>query len=457
MINKGCDVNRCSVADLVSQFRTGTIDRRLFLSRAVAAGVSVSLASQVPRAAAQEMPESTKIGNPDIPHSTDTSKGTIRLYSSWPLTGANDQLGNDGVEAFRFGLSQWGNAAGGFALEYVALDDGIIANGGAWDPATVTSNVVRVASDPDAVVFIGTYNSGSAKIAIPLTNEAGILMLSPYNNGPGLTVAYPGVTNNGEPDMYYPTGKQNYFRNTSNDINVVGAEVEWITSQGWKSAYVLHDQSFWGTGVTAVFKHDFEAAGGTILGLEGYDPRSSDYQSLMASIAGTAPDFVYLAGASDTNASKVILDMRSYMGDEVALFGTTGVLSDLIIQAAGDAAEGMYIAGDGMPPTQLLEMGGPAAEFVQHMQDTVGHMPDYFAVHAYEAATIIVQAIDAVGEKDRAKIMDAVAATTNFRGVFGDTWSFLPSGDLDKTIITIVQIQDGEMQPVAKVVRESYQ
>lgn len=432
-----------------------TTSRRTVLSAAAAGAAALTLGIPTARrAAAQEFPP---LGNPDIPHSTDTSKGTIRLYSSWPLTGAYDQLGNDGVEAFRFGLSQWGNAAGGYALEFVALDDGITANGGGWDPATVTSNVVAVASDPDAVAFIGTYNSGSAKVAIPLTNEAGILMLSPYNNGPGLTVAYPGVTLQGEPDMYYPTGKRNYFRNTSNDINVVGAEVEWLTSQGWKNAYVLHDQSFWGTGVTAVFKHDFEAAGGTVIGMEGYDPRSSDYQALMASITGAAPDFVYLAGAADTNASKVIQDMRSYMGDEVALFGTTGILNDLIIQAAGDAAEGMYIAGDGMPPAQLLELGGSGAEFVQHMQDTVGHMPDYFAVHAYEAATIMVQAIDAVGEKDRQKITDAVAATTNFRGVFGDTWSFLPSGDLDKTIITIVQIQDGEMQPVAKVVRESYQ
>ena len=80
------------------------------------------------------------IGNPAIEHLTTTDKGVIRLYSSWPLTGAYEQIGGDAVEAIKLALEDYGNAAGGFALEYEALDDGIAANNGGWDAGAESAN-----------------------------------------------------------------------------------------------------------------------------------------------------------------------------------------------------------------------------------------------------------------------------------------------------------------------------
>ena len=37
------------------------------------------------------------------------------------------------------------------------------------------------AADPDAMIYIGTYNSGAAKLSIPILNEACIIMISPAN------------------------------------------------------------------------------------------------------------------------------------------------------------------------------------------------------------------------------------------------------------------------------------
>ena len=57
------------------------------------------------------------------------------------------------------------------------------------------------------MAYIGTYNSGAAKIAMPILNRAGLLMISPANTWPGLTK--PGKGDPGEPEIYRPSGKLN--------------------------------------------------------------------------------------------------------------------------------------------------------------------------------------------------------------------------------------------------------
>ena len=76
------------------------------------------------------------------------------------------------AEAIRMALEDFGNAAGGFALEYEALDDGIAANQGGWDAGKEAENANLVVNDPDVMVYIATYNSGAAKISIPILNQA---------------------------------------------------------------------------------------------------------------------------------------------------------------------------------------------------------------------------------------------------------------------------------------------
>ncbi len=60
------------------------------------------------------------------------------------------------------------------------------------------------------MVYIGTFNSGAAKISIPILNAADVVMISPANTYTGLTK--PGKGEPDEPDKYYPNGKRNYTR-----------------------------------------------------------------------------------------------------------------------------------------------------------------------------------------------------------------------------------------------------
>ena len=173
---------------LMDQLQRGTIDRRTFMVRAIALGATgsavMSALSRVGLAAAQDG-SAASIGNPDIPHVEGTDKGLIKIYSSWPRTGSMEGIGVDAYEAAKLAFADFGNMAGGFALEYVPLDSGIAANNGGWDPGVESANANQAIADADCMVYMGTYNSGAAKISIPIMNEAGMAMISFANTYSG--------------------------------------------------------------------------------------------------------------------------------------------------------------------------------------------------------------------------------------------------------------------------------
>jgi branched-chain amino acid transport system substrate-binding protein len=441
---------------LVKQLQSGSIDRRTFLVRAVALGVSVSaiggallrvdgaVAQEGTPAASGELSPET-LGVPGIPHDTSTDKGTINIYSSWPLTGASEQIGGDSVTAVEYALEIYGNAAGGYAINYQALDDGIAANQGSWDAAKEAENAAMVVNDPDAMVYIATYNSGAAAVAIPITNQADpgpMPMISPANTAPALTKDYE-FNDPGQPEEYYPTGIRNYMRVVPADDVQGSAAANWAYSVlGARRAYVLHDNQLYGKGVAAVFERTFADLGGEVHGFDAFDPEAPSYEAVMTGIGATDPDLVYLGAIVNLNASKLLVDMRSVMSaDQVAFLGPDGLINQAFVDAAGSAAEGAYITFGGLPASELT---GPGATWRDQMVERLGHLPDAYAAYSFEAAIVALQGIDQVGDKDRAAILDAMFGTEGFRGLLG-TWSFTETGDTDSVTISLNIVQDGEI------------
>jgi branched-chain amino acid transport system substrate-binding protein len=430
---------------LMDQLQRGTIDRRTFMVRAIALGATgsavMSALSRVSPAVAQEG-SAASIGNPDIPHVEGTDKGLIKIYSSWPRTGSMEGIGVDAYEAAKLAFSDLGNMAGGFALEYVPLDSGIAANNGGWDPGVESANANQAIADADCMAYMGTYNSGAAKISIPIMNESGMAMISFANTYSGLTKSVPG-TEEGEPDVYYPSGKRNYARVIAADDIQGALGARWaVESKSVGRAYVLDDQSLYGHGVAQVFNDTLLELGAEVLGFEGYDPKAPDYQALMTKIADAGPDVVYVGATVENNPSKVILDMRSLMPpDEVIFVGPDGLFTQAFIDGAGDASEGAFLTFAGLPTNELE---GPGADFFTRMSEILGHAPDGYSTYSYDCTVAIIQAIDQVGEKDRGMILDALMATKNFTSLVGKTWSLTETGDIDNPSMSINEIKPND-------------
>lgn len=434
--------------NLVEQVRTGAIDRRTFLARSFALGISAGVASSVlaSTVAAQDASPAAgglspeNLGVQGVEHSTDTSKGTINIYSSWPLSGASEQIGGDSVAAVQMAVDLWGGAAGGYAISYTALDDGIAANNGAWDATAEANNATEVVNDPDAMAYIATYNSGAALASIPITNEAGLAMISPANTAVQLTKENP-ANEAGYPDVLYPSGTRNYMRVVPADDLQGGASANFaFNGLGAQSAYVLHDNQTYGEGLATVFRTTYESLGGEILGFEAFAADAPEYQALATKIANVAPDVVYISAIVNLNASKLLQDLRDLMAPEdTAIMGPDGLINQAFIDGAGDASEGMYLTFGGLPANELEGVG---AEWYEQIKEIVGHEPDAYAAYSFECAVVVLQAIDRVGEKDRAAILDAMFSTEGFRGLLG-TWSFTETGDTTADTISLNVVQDG--------------
>jgi branched-chain amino acid transport system substrate-binding protein len=437
---------------LVEQVTAGAIDRRTFLVRCAAMGVSALAAGSVlGRVAAQDAtpdaspsdgelsPES--LGVAGVPHSTDTSKGAINLYSSWPMTGASDQLGGDMAAAVQFAVEIWGGAAGGFAINYEAMDDGLAANNGSWDAAKEAENATKVVNDPDAVVYIATYNSGAAEVSIPITNEAGLAQISPANTAVQITkenVANP----EGYPGVLYPSGTRNYFRVVPADDLQGGASANFAyTELESRNVYILHDNQTYGKGVASVFQETFESLGGTVAGFEAFNPDAPEYQALVTKIANEGPDLVYLGAIVNLNASKLLQDLRDVLpADEVDFVGPDGLVNQAFIDGAGDAAEGAYITFGGLPADQLQGVGHT---WYEQFKARIGHEPDAYSIYAFECAVASLQAIEQVG-KDRPGLITTLAGIEGFRGLIGE-WSFTETGDTTATTISMNKVIDGQI------------
>ncbi|MBA3275138.1 MAG: branched-chain amino acid ABC transporter substrate-binding protein, partial [Chloroflexia bacterium] len=330
---------------LIDQVRTGAIDRRTFLARSFALGISAGVAGSVlattvaaqdaspaasPAAAGGLSPEN--LGVEGVEHTTDTSKGNINIYSSWPLSGASEQIGGDSVAAVQFAVDLWGGAAGGYSITYEALDDGIAANNGAWDATAEANNATQVVNDAEAMAYIATYNSGAALASIPITNEAGLAQISPANTAVQLTKDNP-ANEEGYPEVLYPSGTRNYMRVVPADDLQGGASANFaFNGLGAQTAYVLHDNQTYGEGLATVFQTTYESLGGEMLGFEAFNPEAPEYLALATKIANVAPAVVYISAIVNLNASKLLQDLRDVMAPEdTAIMGPDGLINQAFI------------------------------------------------------------------------------------------------------------------------------
>ena len=140
----------------------------------------------------------------------------IKIVSSLPRTGSANTQSTTMVNGIKMAIDEVGGKIGPYTIAYEDWDDASPERG-AWDPAIEAANADKAIKDPDVMAYIGTYNSGAAKISMPKLNAAGVVMVSPANTWPGLTK--PGIGEANEPMVYRPSGKVTYYRVVPADDN----------------------------------------------------------------------------------------------------------------------------------------------------------------------------------------------------------------------------------------------
>jgi branched-chain amino acid transport system substrate-binding protein len=214
---------------------------------------------------------------------------TVKIVSDLPLQGSSAAQTEQMNNAIKLYLSDIGNKVGNYTIQFEAFDDSTAAKG-AWDEATCAANARKYVEDETIIGVIGTFNSGCAKIEVPIANEASLAYISPANTAVGLTHVGPG-SESGEPEKYYPTGTRNYARVVTSDDVQGQIDAAYMKDKlGVTKVFILDDKDAYGKGVADAFEAAAKDIGLAVAGHEGWDANAQNYKALMTSVKSSGAD-----------------------------------------------------------------------------------------------------------------------------------------------------------------------
>jgi branched-chain amino acid transport system substrate-binding protein len=363
------------------------------------------------------------------------------VASDLPLQGAIRHQTVQISRAVIWELAQRGWKAGSLKIGYQSCDDSTAQTGG-WDSAKCATNARLYAQNRSVIGVVGTFNSGCAKIIVPILNRANpgpVAMVSPANTNPGLTKH----CEPGEPQKYYPTGVRNYARVVATDDFQGPADAMWSKSLGYKKVYVLNDKQTYGFGVATTYKNAAKKLGIKVVGFKGWDAKQASYESLANLIKASGAQAVFLGGIVCNNGAKLMQDLKA-VAPNVKLQMPDGFSDPL---ANGSVAQGAYISVAGQPPKSLTGVG---ATFVKSFGKQIGTEPNPYSQYGAQAMQVLLQAV-ASGGGDRARTTKAIFGIKITNGIIGN-FTINSTGDTNLTPITIYKQVGKKLVPQKTII-----
>jgi branched-chain amino acid transport system substrate-binding protein len=359
------------------------------------------------------------------------------IGSDLPLQGSNRALTTEMARSVAFILGQDGWKAGKFTVGFQSCDDSTAAAGG-YDTGKCTANANAYAADASVLGIIGTFNSGCAKIEIPINNRASVAMVSPSNTYPGLTVSAPPGTAPGEPGIYYPTGKRNYARVVWTDLSQGASDVLFMKNNlHLKNIYVLTDKTTYGAGIATIFKNDAKKEGVSVAGYAPWDVNATNFQNLATTVKQSGADGVFLGGNVCFQGGKVIKDLRSVLGPNFPIMVPDGFTpASATYTTSGGTAVGVYVSQPGVPTNQLKGAGATFAKAFAKVNS--GKAPDPYTAYAAQATEVLLGAI-AASDGTRASVVAHLTNLSIKNGILG-SFKINKNGDTTLGTVTIDQI-----------------
>ncbi len=395
------------------------------------AGDAAAPASDSAAETATEAPEGDAAAAPAEGGCTDPL-GCVTIAAGEPIkiayamvtSGPNGSLGIDSQRGMEIAVEDLGGEVLGHPLEIVGEDTGCSPEGG-------QAAASKLASDSSLFAVVGTTCSSEARVGAPIIAEAGMSMISPSNTAPDLT----------DPAKRAP----GYFRTAHNDKVQGRVAAEFVFNElGLTKAATVHDGSVYAQGLVNAFAENFKALGGEIVSEQAVNVGDTDMRPVLTTVAAAGPEAIYYPifiaeGGFITAQAKEVPGL-----EEVKLMGADGLFSPDFVNAAGDAAQGMYLSSP-----DFGAFGDGYQAFVEKYQEKYGEPPlSTYHAHAYDATSMIVNALQQVATQDgdtliipKQALRDAIAATADFQGLTGNL-TCDPNGDCADPKIAVYEITD---------------
>jgi branched-chain amino acid transport system substrate-binding protein len=316
-------------------------------------------------------------------------------------------------------VSDSGKLLDGVKVESVRADSTCV------DAAAATAAAERLITSDKVAAIMGADCSGvTGAILQNAARPNGIVMISPSATSPGLSDA--------EDDGLF-------FRTAPSDARQGEIVADILTGKGVKSIAITYTNNDYGKGLSDAIKANFEKAGGTVTIVAAHEDGKGDYSAEVGALAQAGGEVLVVAGYVDQGGKGVIqgaLDTGAFD----TFYLPDGMVGDSLAAAIGEGLNGSYGANPGTdsPGAASFQEMAKAADF---------DGTSSFAAESYDAAALIMLAMEAAGSTAsadlKAKVMDVANAPGEkiFPGELAKALELIKAGtDIDYVGATAVEL-----------------
>jgi branched-chain amino acid transport system substrate-binding protein len=358
---------------------------------------------------------------------TPSNTSVITIGVAAALSGWGESLGWRQANAVQLAISQT-NAAGGvdiggspYTLTMVFADSACSGT----EAITAANTLI----DAGAVAVVGHTCSGASFEAQPIYSAAGVPMVTASSTNPdlteqGYTTTFRIIGKDGPQAVYLAR----YFR-------------QWL---GVDEVAIIERNYAWRNPATAAFSNTVVSLGGTIVSLHTV-ASTDDFTATLIAIQAEGPDAIYYADEVANNAGLLSSISHNQGLGETIIAWDAGVASfDGYATVAGPAAEGDYAVSyvpdaDDMPGYLAFNAAYQASAFPNYGADA-----EMQGAYAYDAARIVIAAMDRAGSTDPAAIRNQIAAMVDYGGVAGTYGGFDANGDVIPPWVWLKRFENGQ-------------
>ena len=284
--------------------------------------------------------------------------------------------------------SDSGKLLGGATIKPIRADSTCV------DAAAATTAAERLITADNVVAIYGADCSGvtsatANNVAIP----NGVVMVSPSATSPGLST----IEDNGY-----------FFRTVPSDARQGEVLAQIVMARGIGQVAVTYTNNDYGKGLSESFGTAYRALGGNITEVAAHEDGKADYAAEIGVLAAAGGDALVVFGYLDQGGVGMVRAAVDSGAFEQFVFAD-GMIGGSIIDAIGDPLDGTF----GTQP------GGDSPETEKFWQyaETIGvDRNGPFRGESYDAAALLVLAMQAAGGADRAGIQANMMAVANAPG-----------------------------------------
>lgn len=316
----------------------------------------------------------------------------IKIGCSAILSGHEKVHGEAIVRAVGLALEQ-SNQAGAtpYHLELIVLDD-------KDEPAPALAAARKFTTDPDLVGVIGPMNSQAAFEAGPEYERAGLVHISPAASNPELG----------------RRGMKTFFRLAPHDLFQGDRAAEFAVQFLKKSRLaIIHDQSLFGLPLTEVFARKAQQLGAGIILNASISRGETDFSELAAEVANHQPELIFF-GVIEEEGLFLAPQLRK-AGVKSIYLGTDGLKASRYLATPGYSIPGPFHSNACCDISRQESAGAFRAAF----ENQYGPTYSVYSAEAFDAAGILIQALNRAGEPKAKEVLEQVRRTENYPGAAG--------------------------------------